>query len=230
MPAQFAYIKELRLGSVTASNADTVDSGTNLDAAISDTTGTSVTVEDSSIFAVNDLIQVDSEIFLITAVPTSTTLTVTRGYFSTTAATHDNASDVERPLANVIYDTVIPRAYWRLKLQTGGANSTTAALGSRPQIVFLSRYFSFTAGTPLQIVGQKRPNTYSLGTDTIDHHMESFLVERATAFASRFLFGQGNSPHMDTIYREAYGASEQFLRLHPAEFRVSPSSTRVPER
>ncbi len=230
VPARFAYIKEIRIGDMTADNAATTDSGTNLGAAISDTTGTTVTVGDSSIFAVNDLIQVDSEIFLVTAVPTSTTLTVTRGYFSTTAATHDNGTDVDRPLADVIYDTIVPRAYWRLKLQTGGANDTTSALGSRPQIVFRSGYFSFTAGTPIQLVGQKRPSTYSDGSDTIDHHMESFLVERTTAFCARFLHAQGNSPHMDAIYRESFGVSEEFLKRHPAEFRVRPNSTRVPGR
>lgn len=228
VPAQFAYVKEIRIGDMSVDNASTVDSGTDLGAAISDTTGTTVTVGDSSIFTVNDLIQVDSEIFLVTAVPTSTTLTVTRGYFSTTAATHDNSTDVDRPLADIVYDYVIPRPYWRMKLQTGGANTTTAALGSRAQFVFHARYFSFTAGTPIQVIGQKRPSVYTAGSDTLDFHVESFLVNRAAAFAARFLFAQGDHQHMDAVARELLGMSEQFLRLHPQEFRVQPSSTRVP--
>jgi hypothetical protein len=230
VPARFAYIKEIRVGDLTAGNADTLDSGTDLGAAIADTTATTITVGDSSIFTVNDLIQVDDEIMLVTAVPSSTTLTVTRGYFSTTAATHDNSTDVDRPNANTIFDTIVPRAYWHLKLQTGGANTTTAALGSRPQIIFNAALFSYTAGTPLQIVGQKRPSTYSAGTDTLDAQMESFVVERATAYAARFLFAQGDHPHLDTVYRQSWAVSSHFLSLHPAEFRVRPNSTRVPGR
>jgi len=230
VPARFAYIEEIRIGDMSVDNASTVDSGTDLGAAISDTTGTTVTVGDSSIFAVNDLFQVDSEIFLVAVVPTSTTLTVSRGYFSTTAATHDNGTDVYRPLADIVYDYVIPRAYWDMKLQTGGANDTTAALGSRAQFVFHSGYFSFTPGTPIQIIGQKRPSVYTAGSDTLDFHVESFLVERASAFAARFLYAQGDHQHLDAVYRQSMAMSEQFLRLHPQEFRVRPSSTRVPGR
>lgn len=230
VPARFAYIKEIRLGDVTQGNAATLDTGITLGAAISSTSATTITVSDSSIFAVNDLLQVDSEIMFVSAVASSTTLTVTRGYFSTTAATHDNASSVLRPLADVNYDERAPRAYWRLKLQTGGANTTTAAQGSRPQIVFDSDYFSFTAGTPLQLIGQKRPSVYTTGSDTLDPHMESFIVERATAYAARFLFAQGDHPHMDAVYRESLMLSGEFLKRHPAEFRVRPNSTRVPGR
>lgn len=230
VPARFAYIKEIRIGDKTADNASTVDSGTDLGAAISSTTAVTITVGDSSIFTVNDLIQVDSEIMLVTAVASSTTLTVTRGYFSTTAATHDNSSDVDRPLAGLTFETIVPRAYWSFKLQTGGANTTTAALGSRPQIVFNSDFFNFTAGTPLQLVGQKRPATYSAGTDTVDAQMESFLIERATAYAARFLYAQNGAAHLNRVYQESLSLSAAFLARHPAEFRVRASSTRVPGR
>jgi hypothetical protein len=230
VPARFAYIKEVRIGDNIIGDSATIDSGVDLGAAVADTTTTTITVGDSSIFTVNDLIQVDDEIMLVTAVPTSTTLTVTRGYYSTTAATHDNGTDVYRPNADMVFDSIVPRAYWRLKLQTGGANTTTAALGSRPQLVFNAYYFSFTAGRPLQIVGQKRPSTYSAGSDTLDAQMESFIVERATAYAARFLFAQGDHPHLNQVYRESWGVSSHFLSLHPAEFRVRPSSTRVPGR
>jgi hypothetical protein len=230
VPARFAFIQMIRIGDATADNAATVDSGTNTAEAL-DATETDVEVVDASIFAVNDLIQVDSEIMLVTAVDTSTDiLTVTRGYFSTTAATHDTATDVERPHSNTAFDYIIPRAYWRLKLQTGGANTTTAALGSRPQIVFDSVLFSFTGGTPLQIVGQKRPSVYTQGSDTLDAQMESFIVERATAYAARFLFAQGDHPHLNQVYHDSMNNSAAFLVRHPAEFRVKPSSTRVPGR
>jgi hypothetical protein len=234
VPAGFAYVKELRLGDQTQGNASALDTGVNTDAALDDSE-TEVKVGDASIFVVNDLIQIDSEIMLVTARDTSSTqntLTVTRPYFSTTAATHDNASDVKRPLADTDYDYVIPRAYWRLKLQTGGRNTTTAALGSRPQFVFNSDFVSFTPGTPIQVIGQARPTIYTAETDTLDLGMESFLRERALTFASRFasMGGSAVANMRRAIGQEALALSEQFLRLHPAEFRVAPNSTRIKGR
>ncbi len=229
VPARFAYIKQLRIGSTSSDNASTVSTGTTLGAAISDTTGTSVTASDGSIFTVSDMFQVDSEIFLITAISTNT-LTVTRGYFGTTAATHDNGASILRPLADIRFDTIIPRAYWDMKTQSGGANTTTAALADRPQFIFDSRFFSFTTATPVQVIGQRRPTvTYATG-GTLDTDMESFLVERAIAYSARFLYAQGNAPHLLTIYRDALASSAQVMRSHPQEFRVRPNSTLVPGR
>lgn len=230
VPPRFAYVKEIRMGDGTRGNASTVDTGTLIDGALADTTGTSVTVDDGTIFVVGGLIQVDTEVMLVTAIA-GNVLTVERGYFSTTAATHLDDASILRPNADIVFDTIIPRAYWRLKLQAGGANTTTAALGSRPQFIFHSTLFSFVAGTPLQIVGQRRPTTvYTTGSDTVDAQMEPFIVERATAYAARFLFAQGNSPHLDQVYRESMLSSAEFLIRHPQEFRVRPNSTRVPGR
>ena len=230
VPAQFVFIKELRIGDATISGASTLDTGVDLGAAISSTSATTITIDSSSIFTVNDLIQVDSEIMLVSVVASATTLTVTRGYFSTTAATHDDESSILRPLAGVTYEEVIPRAYWRMKVQSGGANTTTAALGSRPQFIFNSDFFSYSAGTPLQVVGQQQPNVYTAGTETLDSHVESFVTQRATSYAARFLFAQGDRPHLNQISREAWAASEEFLRRHPQRFRVYANSTRVPGR
>lgn len=67
-------------------------------AALTDTTGTTVTVADSSIYSQGFIIQVDAEAMFITAIPTSTTLTVRRGVRQTTAATHTiNTSIAYRP-------------------------------------------------------------------------------------------------------------------------------------
>ncbi len=234
VPAGFAYVKELRLGDQTQGNAATADSGVNTDEAL-DTSETVVDVGDAAVFNVNDLIQIDSEIMLVTALDSSSaqeTLTVTRGYFSTTAATHTTDANIIRPLADTTYDYVIPRAYWRVKLQSGGRNTTTAALGSRPQFVFNSDFFSFTAGTPVQVVGQRRPTVYSAETETLDAGMESFLRERSLVFAARFasLGGSAVANMRRAIGQEALALSEQFLRLHPAEFRVAPNSTRIKGR
>lgn len=115
-------------------------------------------------------------------------------------------------------------------MQTGGANTTTAALGSRAQFVFNSDLFSFTAGTPVQVIGQRRPTTAYVSGDTIDDQMESFIAERATAYAARFIFAQGNALDMNQVYLQSWANSIAFLRSHPAEFRVRPNSTRVPGR
>ena len=230
VPANFAYVKRLLLGDKNVGNASTVDTGTELGAAISDTTTTSITVDDTTIFVVNDLIQVNSEIFLITALTSSTVLAVTRGYFGTTAATHSNNDAILRPLADVTYEHIIPRAYWDMKVQSGGANTTTAALSSRPQFVFNSVYFSATGGTPVKVVGQRRPTTVYASGDTLDIQMESFIVERAPAYAARFIFAQGNAPDLNVVYRESMASSREFLLRQPQEFRVRPSSTRVPGR
>ena len=234
VPAGFAYVKELRLGDQTQGNAATADSGVNTDEAL-DASETVVDVGDAAIFNVNDLIQVDSEIMLVTALDSSSTqeqLTVIRGYFSTTAATHSTGADILRPLADTTYDYVVPRAYWRIKLQSGGRNTTTAAFGSRPQFVFNSDFFSFTPGTPIQVVGQRRPTVYSAETDALDSGMESFLRERTLVFAARFasLGGSAVSNMRRAIGQEALALSEQFLRLHPQEFRVAPNSTRIKGR
>lgn len=229
VPANFAYIRQIRIGDLSYDNASNRDSGvdTTTDPGVG---GLTVTVGDGSIFVVNDHIQLDSEVLLITAIATNV-LTIRRAQFGTTAAAHAIGSNVLRPLTDVDYDEIIPRAYWYLKLATGGMSAAQAARGSRPIIVFNENFFSFTAEVPIQFHGQRRPTeTYASG-GTLDDHIESFVLDRATAYAAQFLRALGDSPtDLTNIAREAMARSEQFIRLHPAEFRVRPSSTRVPGR
>ncbi len=233
VPSGFAFVQSIRWGDRTNSTADTTDTGTDLDGALSDTTGKTVTVDNNDLFVVNDLIQVDDEIMLVTAVSaTIETLTVTRGYFSSTAATHSDNASVLRPNADVTYDTEIPQAYWEPKLDSGGSGGAGATSGSRPMIVFNARLFTFTAGTPLQFVGQKRPTIYTEITETVDGHMESFLLERALYRGASFMAvggGEGARALLDRS-RDALALSEQFLGRAPAEFRVRPHSRRIPGR
>lgn len=66
-----------------------------LDAAIASTSATSVVVEDASAFDVDDVVKIDSEYLLVTAINTATkTLTVVRGHATTTAATHADEAPV----------------------------------------------------------------------------------------------------------------------------------------
>jgi len=73
-----------------------------------DTTETAVDVDEGGQFSVNEMIQVDSEIMLITAISTNT-LTVTRGYRDTTAATH--ADDSEIKTINVVSGGIVISYY-----------------------------------------------------------------------------------------------------------------------
>ena len=67
--------------------------GTTLDGAISSTSATSVPVDSASILRADQVILVGSEQMSITSI-SSNTLTVSRGYNSTTAATHSDGASV----------------------------------------------------------------------------------------------------------------------------------------
>lgn len=56
--------------------------------------GTTLTIGDSTKYAVNWLIQLDQETMRVTALPSSTTLTVIRGAQGTTAASHASATTI----------------------------------------------------------------------------------------------------------------------------------------
>lgn len=72
-----------------------VESAGTLGGAISDTTGTSVTMTAGHSVEPGDTLKIDSEQFEVTAVATNT-LTVTRGINGTTAATHSTGATVSR--------------------------------------------------------------------------------------------------------------------------------------
>jgi hypothetical protein len=59
------------------------------------TSGTSLPFADSTVFDVGDVLQVDSELFLITAIPNTTSVTVTFGYASTTNAAHSSGANAK---------------------------------------------------------------------------------------------------------------------------------------
>lgn len=66
-----------------------------LNGAIADTSTTSVTVDTSGVFNVDDVILIDSEYMIVTAVSSGTGLSVVRGWNST-AATHSDGATVMR--------------------------------------------------------------------------------------------------------------------------------------
>jgi hypothetical protein len=67
-----------------------------------DTSETEIDVSDSSALAINRAYKIDNEEIYVTAI-NSNTLTVTRGYNSTTAATHSNGANLKNIVTNSIY-------------------------------------------------------------------------------------------------------------------------------
>jgi len=78
-----------------STHATDVTSLTTLDGAISSTGATSVPVADASSLSVDDIIKVGSEAMRVTAISTNT-LTVTRGWHGTTAATASDEATVSK--------------------------------------------------------------------------------------------------------------------------------------
>lgn len=82
-----------------------------LTAAIATAGATSCTVMNGSWFAINDVITIDTEQMLVTNVSGST-LTITRGYNGTTAATHSANIAVYGPAWSEFAATPAARQYW----------------------------------------------------------------------------------------------------------------------
>lgn len=83
---------------------------TTLAAAITDTTGTSITVADSSSFpSAPFIVSIDTECLLVTNV-SGTTWTVTRGYEGSTAATHTNGASIFHDISAAEADSIATKA------------------------------------------------------------------------------------------------------------------------
>ena len=95
---------------------------TTLAAAITDTSGTSITVTSETSFpAVNFIISIDTEVMLVTNVST-TTWTVTRGYEGSTAATHLNGATIYHDISAAEADSIAA------KLPLSGGTMTGALI------------------------------------------------------------------------------------------------------
>lgn len=66
----------------------------NLTASVATTGATTVTVADSSRYVVNTAIEIEQEAMIVRALPTATTLTVQRGAYGSTPATHANGLSI----------------------------------------------------------------------------------------------------------------------------------------
>ena len=66
----------------------------SLTAALTDTTGTTVTVADTGLYQLRWPIEVDQETMIVRSITNATTMVVERGAFGSTAATHSNGAPV----------------------------------------------------------------------------------------------------------------------------------------
>ena len=80
-----------------------IDSGATLAAAIEDGASTSITVSDGTLFADGEVLQIESEQLYVSDISTNT-LTVIRGYNSTAAAAHGDATSINKQ-TNVLIQT-----------------------------------------------------------------------------------------------------------------------------
>jgi hypothetical protein len=193
---------------------------------VDDLTGANIGTD---VLAVNDVIILDTEAMIITAIDygdddaTETELTVTRGAFGTAAATHNDNVNIEIPdTTGEEFDETIAQVYWRPSLEADG-----------PKFVFDSRIFTFTTSYRVQVLGQKWPSTYTEDTDTIDTGLESFLRERGLAYAARFATAGSSqfAAQRSRIADHAFDMSERIAQaLPPQKFRQKPLSRYIPGR
>ena len=93
----------------------------------------------------------------------------------------------------------------------------------------------FAGATPVgasKIYGWKRPTVYTGGGDTVDPGLESFLRERATAYALKYMAaGQSELDRSRIQMSElAMRDSEAFLSRQPQQYKIMPRARYVPGR
>jgi hypothetical protein len=122
------------LGTTAAAAADNAPvslGGVNrLNGVVNDSV-TTLTVDSSANIAVGDTLQIQSELFLVTAVPSGTTLTVVRGSYSSTATAHlDNAVVKLLSPGKATFDVVFSEAVYPSYLDNSGGRVSTTLLSS----------------------------------------------------------------------------------------------------
>lgn len=115
---------------------------------------------------------------------------------------------------------VVPEFHWSIVLDA----ADTPAIYFDPHIFDL-----LIPGRSVKIFGQKRPTGNLSGSDTIVPGMESFVRERALAYALEYMADSTSETSQLRAQRagQAWAKSEKMLGQHPMEFRVKPSSRYV---
>lgn len=120
-----------------------------------------------------------------------------------------------------LYDRRVLRNQWRLLL-----------VGATPTLYFDPDLFTIVATRNLKIVGHRRPTTEYTETSTIDTGLESFIRERAVAYAARNLARHGgqHAQQAGQLEQLAWQTSEALLQNRPEQYRLHVRSRLVPGR
>ena len=205
---------------------DTTAQGATLASAVSTTTETSFDVSSLSGLVVNMVTIIGTEAVAITALdPDSTPLSITvlRGQLGTTAATHSSGAALLISNVTQEFNAILPPVYY---------GNTFHLTGEGARLELDSRIFFIDAGKILSFTGQKRPTIYVQDSETVDPGLESFLRERAKFYAGNMMASGGSqlSSHRTRVAEQAYAVSQEFMTVHPKEFRQRPRSIYVPGR
>lgn len=122
-----------------------------------------------------------------------------------------------------VYDDFIPWHQWEIVLDAA----------STPAIHFSRDSFTVVATLDLRLKGQARPTSeYTSGSANIDAGMESFIRERAVAYAARNLsrHGGAHAQQYAQLAQEALVTSESLLQQQAEFFRPKRYARAVPGR
>lgn len=128
---------------------------------------------------------------------------------------------LESAAASGSYPQSIHPGLWRLTIDSA----------VQPIIQFDPDGFTITAGLHVKIIGQKRVATLT-GTDTAIPGLESFIRERAIAYAADILAGGVSelAAWRRTLAADCRQTSSLMLQRTPREYRPAPDSQLVPLR
>ncbi len=102
-----------------------------------------------------------------------------------------------------------------------------------PVIRFSREFFTVVNDIDLKVKGHSRPTSeYSSAEDTIDAGLESFIRERAVAYAARYMARNSGTQAQQyaQLVQEAFQTSENFLQFQEGFFRPNIYSRAVPSR
>lgn len=226
IPPAMAYVHQIRISNADFSVTDTTAQGATLASTVSTTTETSFDVSSLSGLVVNMVTIIGTEAVAITALdPDSTPLSITvlRGQLGTTAATHSSGAALLISNVTQEFNSLLPPVYY---------GNTFHLTGEGARLELDSRIFFIDAGKILSFTGQKRPTIYVQDSETVDPGLESFLRERAKFYAGNMMASGGSqlSSHRTRVAEQAYAVSQEFMTVHPKEFRQRPRSIYVPGR
>ena len=124
-------------------------------------------------------------------------------------------SDDQYPASNVV-----PHHMWEIRSVSGA-----------PEIQFWKDFHNLDVGRKLKVIGQKRFSTTIDGSSTIPAGSETFIRERAAAYAFESLAAGSDelAQRRARSAEQAWAKSEEEKKRIPMQFRLLPDSIIVPD-